>query len=343
MKKGRQAEAGALATRSGALKERGDGGFLSRALAGQLSPHTQRAYARDIAAFLNWVTGERRTAAGWQVAPDTLDALRSVDRAAVLEYRADLARGCATLTVNRNLAVIRSVFAEAVAQEMMEHNPAAGVNGLKVNGQYQATPGLSRSQARALVAAPDHTTLRGLRDRALLHLGVRCGLRCAEIASLRVGDLGEDKGHHVLRFQGKGGKLRRVKVLGDVWRDLRTWIEQSGRRDRPEAPLFVAVRKVGRGAAGRDITCEAALTTVAISGIVKRHLRGVLPADQMDRVGPHALRTTCARLAHKGGASLRQIQLLLGHADSRTTERYLEAADDLDDNAADYVRLSGED
>jgi site-specific recombinase XerD len=327
---------------TGALAQDGTG-FLARALAGQLSPHTQRAYASDIAAFLTWLTGEARSVAEWQGAPDSLELLRRVDRAAMLNYRTDLASGYSPLTVNRKLATIRSLFAEAVAQGVLPTSPAAGIKGLRVNGEYQATPALSRSQARALVAAPDVATLRGLRDRALLHLALRTGLRCAELAALTVADLGEEQGHKVARVIGKGGKVRRAKLAGEVWRDLTAWLDESGRAGRGDAPVFVALRKVGRGDGGRWIACEVRLSTVAVSDLVKRHLRGIVPDDQAQRVGPHSLRATFITLALKGGAALHKVQQAAGHADPRTTMRYARLGDDLDDNAADYVRLTGRD
>jgi len=330
-----------LATRE-ALPLRRGGGFLHDAIAGQLSAHTRRAYGRDIASFLNWLSGQSLSPGQWQRRPGALGALRKVKRGDVIAYRSYLARGYAPLSVNRKMATLRSLLSEATAQGLIPASPAAGIRGLKVNGEYQATPALTRSQSRALLEAPGTSTLIGLRDRALLHLALRTGLRCAEITSLRVGDLSEEQGHHVLRVKGKNEKMRRVKVATEVWRELQAWIEKSGRGDRPGAFLFVQARKIGRGKAACWLTCEKPLSSQAIWKRVKAYLRSVVGGNA-ERFGPHTLRATFITLALKGGAALHKVQAAAGHADPRTTMRYARLADDLDDNAADYVRLNGED
>ena len=110
----------------------------------------------------------------------------------------------------------------------------------------------------------------------------------------------------------------------------------------PAAPIFVEVRKSGKLAAPAGGAAEKHLTTVALWGIVKRHLAQVV-GDKAARFGPHSLRATFITLALKGGAPLHKVQQAAGHADPRTTLRYNRQAEDLDDNAADYVRLNGED
>jgi len=348
MRQGQPSDSTALAPVNHRALARPDADFLRSAIAGQLSPQTRRAYAADVAQFLNWLTGQALAPQDWQARPDSLDVLRQVKRADVIAFRAWLAgrdgegKGYAPLTVNRKLATIRSLLAEAVAQGVIPSSPAAGVRGFKANSDYQATPALSRSQARALLESPDTSTLTGLRDRALLHLALRTGLRVAELAGLRVGDLGEEQGYSILTIRGKGNRTRRAKVAVDVARELRAWLQASGRAELPEVPVFVALRKSRSLAAPAGSEPEKHLTTVALWGIVKRHLARVV-GDRAARFGPHSLRATFITLALKGGAALHKVQQAAGHADPRTTLRYNRQAEDLDDNAADYVRLNGED
>jgi site-specific recombinase XerD len=331
-----------LARASATSPQRRQQDFLQATIAGQLSPQTRRAYAADIAQFLNHQTGQELAPAQWQDRQDSLDVLRQVTRADMVEYRSALAARYRPLSVNRKLAVVRSLLAEAAQQGAIPASPAAGVKGLKSSGEYQATPALSRSQARQMLDSPDASTLPGQRDKALLSLALRTGLRCAELATLTVADIGQEEGHHVLRFAGKGNKQRRVKVAVDVMRDLQAWLKASGRSQREQAPLFCPIRKLGRGAAGVYVCCEQAMSTVAVWQLVHKHLRAVV-GDQAKRYGPHCLRASFITLALKGGAPLHKVQQAAGHSDPRTTMRYARLADDLDDNAADYVKLNGED
>jgi integrase/recombinase XerD len=316
--------------------------FLREALAGQLSPQTRRAYAADVAQFLNWLAGDgrNRNAAEWQDDPRLSELLRQVSRADIIAYRAALVAGnganYAPLTVNRKLATLHSLFAEAVAQGLIESSPAAGVQGFKASANYQATPALLRSQVRVLLDAPDQDTAIGRRDHALLSLAVRTGLRVAELAGLRVGDLREEQGHIILEVRGKGSKVRRVKVAVEVARELRAWLDATGRRDKPEAPIFSPVRKGGK-------VGDASLSTWAIWRMVTRYLVPIIGKESAERFSPHALRATFITLALKGGAPLHKVQQAAGHSDPRTTMRYARLADDLDDNAADYVKINGAD
>jgi site-specific recombinase XerD len=334
----------ALAKRSGTI-QRNSEGFLRAALAGQLSPRTRQAYAADVTQFLNWLTGQQRNSQEWQQGTDGLAALRQLTRADVLAYQAHLAEAVETqryrrLTANRKLATVRSLLKEAAAQGVLSASPATGVKGFKINGTFKATPALSKQEASALIHLPDRS-LPGLRDRALLHLAIKTGMRATELASLRVEDLKEQQGHCVVRYVGKGGKECMTKVRPEVRRDLLAWFKASGRDDKPEAPMFAPLRKIGRGDEATWIVCEAPLSRVALWEIVKRRLREVI-GDRADGYGPHSLRATFITQAMLGGAPAWAVQAAVGHSDMRTTMRYLRAQESLDDHPADYIHLNSD-
>ena len=151
---------------------------------------------------------------------------------------------------------------------------------------------------------------------------------------LRIGDLGTMQGHHVLTIRGKGKVLRTVKVPHDLQQDIDSWLvaaASAGYHPGPDDPLFVGVRKGGHRLGRGPLSGRGMHTIVA-----RR-----LTAAGCPPLGPHALRATFATLALRGNAPLHKIQRALGHADPRTTELYLRKADDLDDNAVDYVKLNG--
>jgi site-specific recombinase XerD len=223
-------------------------------------------------------------------------------------------------------------------------NPAERLRTLRTNGDYSPTIGLSAEQAKALLAAPKGDDLPALRDRALLALMLRNGLRAAEVVGLCIGDLGEDQGFRVATIHGKGGKLRKAKLAGATWETLQAWCDRADRwAGGPDAPVFVPVRKAGCGGEAVWATAERRLTTRSLARIVRERAAEALPAEVAARVHPHALRHAFATLALEAGASLRRTQYALGHSDPRTTERYDRARENLADNAADYVaRVLGE-
>jgi integrase len=147
-----------------------------------------------------------------------------------------------------------------------------------------------------------------------------------------VGDLGRVRGHHVLTIRGKGNVRRTVKVPLDLHRDLERWLGAAaavGYEPGPADALLVGVRRGGRSLERRPLSVRA-----IHDAVVRR-----LVAVGCPPLGPHALRATFASLALEGGASLYRIQRALGHADPRTTERYLRGIDDLEDSAVDRVHV----
>jgi site-specific recombinase XerD len=249
-----------------------------------------------------------------------------------------------TLAVNRRLAGVGTILRELQLQGHRPDNPAERLRTLRTNGDYSPTIGLSAEQAKALLAAPVGDDLPALRDRALLALMLRNGLRAAEVVGLCIGDLGEDQGFRVATIHGKGGKLRKAKLAGATWEALQGWCDRADRwAGGPDAPMSVPVRKAGCGGEVVWITVDRRLTTRSLARIVRERAGEALPAEVAAQVHHHALRHAFATLALEAGASLRRTQYALGHSDPRTTERYDRARENLADNAADYVaRVLGE-
>lgn len=290
-------------------------------VAGQLSRNTRRAYQSDILEFLEFT--------GVHVPED----LRGVTPGQVEAFRNHLLdAGAAKATVNRKLSVARQVFERAIAEGWTDRNPARRVRGLKAD-QESPTSGLTLRQARELLASVEPTDLMAVRDRCLLFLMLRTGLRRSEAAGIRLGEFSERQGHRALTVRGKGNKARVVKIPPDVYRCCREWVEASGREWTAEVPLFVRLRP--RGGDYR-VAGDTALSPDAVWNIV---LRRVAEAGIEARITPHSLRHTFVTLALEGGAPLHKVQYAVGHADPRTTERYHRQKDNLDDNAADYVHL----
>ncbi|MGA4544497.1 tyrosine-type recombinase/integrase [Uniformispora flossi] len=262
-----------------------------------LSHHgnTRTAYTRDLADYGAWCA---------EIGIEILDA-RRVHVDAYVEH---LSRsGAAPSTVVRRLSAVSGFYAYAVDEGLIDRNPAARVRRPKVGENVQST-GLSRAEAgRLLAAAEAHSP----RAAVVANLLLFCGLRVSELCHAEVGDLGWERGHRVLTVTRKGGKRQRMVVPPRAGELIDTYLD-----GRTDGPLVATVT-------GRPLDRQGVwrlLRTLATTAVP--HLA--------DSLHPHDLRHACATLALDAGASLRDVQDLLGHADSRTTRRYDRARHNLD-------------
>ena len=277
---------------------------------GLTNEHTRRAYERALTDFLTWWDGEGRPA---------------LSKAVVQRHRRHLQDlGLAPATINRRLSAIRKLATEAADNGLIPPHLAAGiarVRGVRTAGRRLGN-WLTVDEAQELLEKPDTSTVKGLRDRAILAALLGGGLRRAEAAGLGVDHVQQREGRWVLAdIQGKGRKVRTVPIPSWAKVALDAWTEAAG---ITEGLVFRAVNKGGR------VNGEG-LTGQAIYDVVREY------AGQ--DVAAHDLRRTFAKLAHKGGAGLDQIQLTLGHASIATTERYLGLAQDLTDAPCDRLGL----
>jgi len=229
----------------------------------------------------------------------------------------------APATVARKLAAIRGLYNFLVRTERAAQNPAELVSSPKRSEKLPKV--LTTEQMRSLLERiPAHTPLE-LRDRAMLELAYSCGLRCEEIVNLDRGAM--DFESEQVRVIGKGSKERILPVGEPAQRALERYIERGRRAlatDPRERALFVS--KSGRRLSNSDVT---------------RRLRlWMKEAETVSGVSPHSLRHSFATHLLEGGADLRTIQELLGHASISTTQVYtrVDAARLRDTYAASHPR-----
>jgi integrase/recombinase XerC len=261
---------------------------------------TVEAYGADLAAFLGFLTSHLGTE------PDLehLRTLRLADLRAWLAHQAN--DGASNATRARHLSAVRS-FYRYLARRQGVDNPA-----LKLITAPRAKKPLPRAlapeQARAVtddIAEMADTAALQARDTALFTLLYGCGLRIAEALALNVRDAPLHGTDAVLRVVGKGSKERIVPVLPAVREAIADWLRLHPDR-QPASPLFL-------GARGKRL--DAAVAQKILREF--RRLNG-LP----EHATPHALRHSFATHLLAGGADLRSIQDLLGHASLSTTQRY---------------------
>lgn len=272
---------------------------------------TRRAYGVDLGAFAEWAQGMGK-------APGEV-RYRDVRR-----FAAGLSSaGAAPATVARKLASVRGLYGFLVRTERVGQNPAELVSSPKRDERLPKV--LSSEQMRELLERIPVRTPLELRDRAMLELAYSCGLRCEEIVNLDDGSV--DFETQRLRVLGKGGK-ERILPFGDPARKALERYLQRGRHalagDPRERALFLS--KSGRRLSNSDITRRLGLWT--------------REAAMAAGVSPHALRHSFATHLLEGGADLRTIQELLGHASISTTQVYtrVDAARLRDTYAASHPR-----
>jgi integrase/recombinase XerD len=263
--------------------------------AARLAPRTVEAYRRDLAALARWL--------GHSPATATREELE--------RYLAELrAEGLAASTIARRLAATRAFFRHRVLIGAAAENPAADVALPRRARRLPRT--LSPGEAERLVEAASGTKPRDLRDRALVELLYGAGLRVSEAVGLERG--GVDLDERLVRSIGKGGKERIVPLGRSAAEALRRYLSRGrpflDRRHRPE--LF--------------LNAQGGALTRAGAFLILRRLAdkaGLEPG----RVHPHLLRHSFATHLLEGGADLRSVQEMLGHADLATTELYTHVTD----------------
>ena len=263
------------------------------------SPHTLRNYDADLRQFLAFL---RTTHDGTLPAPDKIDAyaVRSF-----LAARAGL--GDAKSSIGRKLATVRSLFKYLGREGIVEQSPAATVATPKKDQRLPRV--LSADDAARLLDHPDRTQPRSPRDQAILEVLYSAGVRVAELVGLNVEGVDLEAG--TATVMGKGRKERVVLLGGKAVAALRAYLTTlPAHAGEGPQPLF----QNSRG--GR-------LTTRSVERIVTKACRGI---ENFPTMTPHTLRHSFATHLLDGGADLRAIQEMLGHASLSTTQRYTHVA-----------------
>lgn len=268
------------------------------------NPRTRRAYKGDLQEFMDFASIKSPA------------EMREVNRAHVIAWRKELEfRKLAGSTVRRKLAALSSLFEYLCERNAVETNPVKGVKRPKVESYEGKTPALGDHQARKLLEAPDASTLKGKRDRALLSLLLYHALRREEVVSLKVKDIHERRGVKHFRVHGKGGKLRYVPAFAGTLELVADYLEAAGHADDQDGALFRPIKN------NRTRRLDVAMTPHSVYENVVRYY-GRKTGLIGERLGPHALRATAATNALDHEADIARVQEWLGHANIATTRIY---------------------
>lgn len=263
------------------------------------APRTRRAYGADVAQFARWASSQ-------ELLPAQIDAR------AIRRYVAGLSeQGMAASSSARKLAALRALFTSQREHGLIAENPADLISSPRRASRLPRV--LSAREAAGLLDGIAASGPLELRDRAMFELAYACGLRAEELVSLRLADVDYDG--EQLRVEGKGRKTRFVPVGEHALAAVRAYLERGrehlaaareSRSSRPPDALFLS--KTGRPLG---------------TGDVRRRLRAwIRRVGVGEGATPHALRHSFATHLLDGGADLRAIQELLGHASVSSTQIY---------------------
>jgi integrase/recombinase XerD len=266
-----------------------------------LSDNTLSAYRRDLTGFSLWLKKNKHHQTG------QIDNAERENIQFYLAYRVQ--SGASPRTAARLLSTLRRYYRYQIRDGKRKEDPTRDIDAPRIGRPLPES--LSEQQVMNLLDAPDTTTVRGLRDKAMLEVLYSTGLRVSELVGLTLQQINLQAG--VLRVLGKGSK-ERVLPLGEVAED---WMKDYLADGRPALISQYPSDVVFSGRSGKALTRQAfwyAIKKYAVCAGINTHL------------SPHTLRHAFATHLLNHGADLRVVQMLLGHSDLSTTQIYTHVA-----------------
>lgn len=274
------------------------------------SPKTIETYSKAIKQFFTYLSG---------------NGISQPQREDIITYRDSLKQSHKPTTVQSYLAAVK-LFFQWTEREGFYPNIADRVKGAKLDKEHKKDF-LTTKQTNKLLGAIDRSTLKGLRDYAILSLMVTTGLRTISIIRANVADVRTAGDAIALYYQGKGREERAdyVKLAEPVEEAVRVYLKARGAAD-PTEPLFSSIANRNSG---------ERMTTRSISRVAKEHLIAV--GLESDRLTAHSLRHTAATLNLLNGGTVEETQQLLGHSNINTTLIYSHALERAKNNSEDRI------
>jgi integrase/recombinase XerC len=260
------------------------------------SPHTVRNYLVDLVDYERYLVERMKL------------SLLAGTHAAIRGYLGTLAVDHAPASRARRLASIKSFYKYLVRQKLLPASPAKLVKSPKLPKSLPKV--LPVDEVFAILEIPSQKTVLGLRDRAILELLYGGGLRISELCGLNLLDV--DRSQRIVRVMGKGSKERLVPVNAQAVRALEAYLARRGE--------LLATAGAGKDPEAMFLNFRGGRLTPRS---IARHLDAhVVQCALQRKVSPHAMRHSFATHLLGGGADVRSIQELLGHASLSTTQRY---------------------
>jgi integrase/recombinase XerC len=268
------------------------------------SPHTIRSYHIDLKQFSVFLGSRNKSSRKGETGLE----IEAIDATVIRAYLGSLYGRLTRTTIARKLSAVRSFLLFLEKRGLIQSNPAADIATPKLEKYIPVY--LPVDDVFRLLERPDREKPLGLRDLAILEVLYSCGIRVSELEALNIS--GIDFEEHLVRVIGKGNKERIVPIGRTALKAVGNYLDaiQSLRKkkgdDSKDGPLFINSR------GGR-------LAARSIGRIIKRY---AIESGLTSEISPHSMRHTFATHLLDGGADLRSVQELLGHASLSTTQKY---------------------
>lgn len=284
-----------------------------------LSQQTKLAYVKDLRFFFDFV----KSGNGVIKEPADIKAFHfQLYRDSMLE------RGLSSATINRRLVCIRSFVKWAISSKLMDHNPLDAVKLPKVQTEAP-TVAFDDDEVVKMISAPDTTNHKGRTHRLVLVLLFNLGLRRSELASIKLSDFTEDRGHTVLQIHGKGNKIRYIPINSNVSNEISSYLAGL---NLEAADYLIQTEDTTKN--NKPIDCST------IYRIIERYVK---QCSINKDVSPHSCRATAiSHLLDTQKATIRDVASFVGHKNITTTERYDKRRNNLDKSVAYEVNYNND-
>lgn len=259
-----------------------------------LSNNSLVSYSADLAKFLTFVENQKIT------------DIKEIDSTLILAWLIDLTKsGLSAKSRARHLISVRGLFKYLLNENILSTDPLKHIDLPKTG--LSLPKYLSVEEVDRLIAQPDRSKPKGLRNAAMMEIMYGAGLRVSELIFLQVQDINLDA--NFVRITGKGSKERVVPFGSCAARVLKEWIKEGRPKLLPKSPTpYLFIAKAGKP-----------MSRQGFWKLLKKH---GLMANLSKDISPHTLRHSFATHLLEGGADLRSVQIMLGHSDISTTQIY---------------------
>lgn len=288
----------------------------------QRSPHTQRAYGKDLKRFIKFL-----------ILRESERGTEPLKRNVIIAYKDSLlGEGLEHTSIDRHLATLRTFFKWFVHEGLLERSPAEGVKFMKPK-RISKTQGFTDLEVRRILDLPNLHTRTGAMHYAIFSMLFFCGLRRSELCSLRTTQIIEERGHRIIRLRGKGNAERMIVLVPRVWHAIQHYCVIARKSLRTDQYLFSPVRN------NRTGTLDKALDPSMIFYIVTKYAK---QAGVQNRVSPHSCRATAISNARDHHVPDRAIQEFAGWASPDMITRYDKRRTSIEKSAAHAIHYGNE-
>jgi len=302
------------------LKSSLEGFFLN-----QRSDHTRKSYLKDLKRFVKFLHLRKQTF-----------GIEVLNRIILIAYKEFLiADELEHTTIDRHLAMLRSLFDWLVSDDLIEKSPAQAVRFLRPK-RISKTKGLSDEEVRKILSLPNRHTVSGALHHAILMVLFYCGMRRSELCALKTSHIGKERGHFVLKVRGKGNSERLIVLKPEVIHSILYYLKISNKDASVNQWLFTPVKN------NRTKTFNKPLDPSSIYYIVSQYAK---KSGIVFNVSPHSCRATAISNARDRKVSDRAIQEYAGWSTPQMITQYDKRKTNIEESAAheiDYNKKSAQ-